>query len=231
MASQRASNINDYAYDFLRSHYATRFGASPILVEKDQQTRQGHTAQGLFSLKKEDNALFIASLHTLNSPRIAGLLTQYKKNGLSMLRFATSLLVLLLVVTAGWKLGHFVAGLVAALVLATGTFALHTFLEKQVQTRRLLHLLDELKKTPAEEQWLGLSISSLLLRHNYLAQQLLAACERRGIGILTVGQRCKVVLVKEPRPAVCRRGDFLSHYQAEARIRKALQGDAVLRVA
>ncbi|SFG35614.1 hypothetical protein [Pontibacter chinhatensis] len=231
MPSQQASNINDFAFDYLRSHYTARFGAKLVLVDKDEQTRQGHAAQGLFSLKKQDNTPFIASLHTLNSPRIATALTKYKKSGLSKLRFATSFFVALLVLAVGWRLGYTVAGAILAVVLSGATFVLHTYLEQKLRIHRLLHLLDDLKKTPADEQWLGLSISSMTLRHNPLAKHFLAACERRGIGIITVGQRAKVVLIKEPKPAVCRRGDFLSHYQADGRIRKALLGDSVLRVA
>ncbi|WP_266202641.1 hypothetical protein [Pontibacter kalidii] len=231
MPSQRESNINDFAFDFLRSHYSAQFGAKHILVDMEEQTRQGHTVQGLFSFRKEDNSLFVASLHTRNSPQIASILTRYKKNGLSLLRYASSFFVLLLITVAGWRLGYFVAGFAVAVALAAGMFMLHSLAEKQLHTRHLLHLLDELKKTPADEQWLGLSISSLTFRNNYLGKQLLLACERRGIGIVTVGQRAKVVLMKEPKPATCRRGDFLSHYQSDARIRKALLGDTVLRVA
>ncbi|OKL39814.1 hypothetical protein [Pontibacter flavimaris] len=231
MPSQRESNINDFAFDFLRSHYSARFGAKHILVDIDEQTRQGHTVQGLFSLQKEDKSLFLASLHTHNSPQIARILTRYKKNGLSMLRYASSVFVLLLVTLAGWRLGFLVAGLAVAVALAAGIFLLHSIAENKLHARQLRHLLDELKKTPADEQWLGLSISSLTFRNNYLARQLLLACERRGIGIITVGQRAKVVLMKEPRQATCRRGDFLSHYQSDARIRQALLGDTVLRVA
>ncbi len=231
MASQSDSNINDFAYDFLRNHYASRFGSSKVLIDKDELTRHGHTVQGLFSLKKQDNSLFVAALHTQHSPQIAKALVAYKKGGLSVFRYATALLGLAAVSVAGWQLGFLVTGLVAAVVLAASAFALHTYLEKRLKTRYLLSLLNELKKTQADEQWLGISVSSLTFRHNYLAKQLLAACERRGIGIITVGQRAKVVLLKEPRPAVCRRGDFLSHYQSEGRIRKALLGDTVLRVA
>lgn len=231
MPNQSESNINDFAYDYLSSHYSARFDAKQILVDKNEQTQHGHTTDGLFSFKQQDNTLFVAALHTHNSPQIASALTRYKKKGLSMMRYASSLLVLLLVTVAGWQLGYLIAGLVAAIPLSAGTFALHTIAEKKLRKRQLLRLLDELKETPADEQWLGLSISSLTFRNNYLAKQLLAMCERRGIGIITVGQRAKVVLLQEPKPSTCRRGDFLSHYQSEDRIRKALLGDKVLRVA
>lgn len=74
-------------------------------------------------------------------------------------------------------------------------------------------------------------MSSLTFRNNSLASHMLAMCERRGIGVITVGKRAKVVLMQEPRTLTCRRGDFLSHYAAEVRIRKAVLGDSYLRVA
>ncbi|MCX2740040.1 hypothetical protein [Pontibacter anaerobius] len=231
MPSPRESNINDFAFDYLRNHYATRFGAKHILVDKEEQTRQGHSTQGLFSFKMQDNALYVAVLHTEQSPLITKTLTRYKKKGLSKLRYLTSFLVLVLVAVAAWQLGYFALGLAAAVLLAAVTFTLHTLAEEKLKIRKFAHLLDEFRKTPADEQWLGLSISSLTFRNNYLAKQLLAMCARRGIGVITVGQRAKVVLQQEPKPTTCRRGDFLSHYQSDARIRKALLGDTVLRVA
>lgn len=231
MPSQRESNINDFAFDYLRNHYTTRFGTEHILVDKDEQTKQGSITQGLFSMKKEDDTLFVAALHTHHSPEITRALVKYKKKGFNVFRFALTLLTLVSVLLAGLLLGQLVSGAVAAVVLAVSVFALYSFADKRLQQRKLARLLDALKKTPADEQWLGLSVSSLTFRNNDLARQLLAMCERRGIGIITVGQRAKVILMKEPQAATCRRGDFLSHYNADTRIRKALLGDSVLRVA
>ncbi|AKD02005.1 hypothetical protein POKO110462_13910 [Pontibacter korlensis] len=232
MPNQRESNINDFAFDYLCSHYITRFGTKKVLVDKEERTKQGHITQGLFSLKKHDDTLFVAALHTAHSPQITKALTRFKKNGLSRLRFVSALLVLAAVSVAGWLiLKSITYALTAAVALAVLTFALHSVLEKRYHTQKITRLLDELKKTPADEQWLGLSVSSLVFRHNYLAKHLLALCERRGIGLITVGQRAKIVLLKEAQTSACRRGDFLSHYQSDERIRKALLGDSVLRVA
>ena len=119
----------------------------------------------------------------------------------------------------------------AALSVAATGFALHSVLERNSLKNKLDRLLDSLKKLPADEQWLGISVSSLTFRHNSMATHLLDVCKRRGIGVITVGKRAKVVLMQEPVRQTCRRGDFLSYYEGEARIRKALSGDSFLRVA
>lgn len=231
MPSQRESKIDDFAYDYLRNHYTARFSSKKILVDKAEKTKHGHEAQGLVSLIKPDNTLFVASLHTQHSPEIARMLLRYKKKGLSKWRFFSAFIVLAVVIAVALNAGHLLLALPLAIIMAAGSFLLHSLLERKNRVRKLAHLLDELKKTPADEQWLGISVSSLAFRHNYLAKQLMAMCKRRGVGIVTVGQRAKVVLMQEPTTVVCRQGDFLSHYESEQRVRKALLGDSYLRVA
>ncbi|TPE43518.1 hypothetical protein [Pontibacter mangrovi] len=232
MPGQRESNINDFAFDYLCSHYTTNFGAKHLLVEKAVYTRQGHAADGLFSFKKEEDGPFVAALHTANSSKIAAALTRYKKKGLGITRFLSAGLVLVLTGLAVWQLlGQLVTGAVAAVAVAALTFVVHTYLERKYHFSKITSYLNELKRLPANEQWLGISVSSLTFRHNPLAKHLLSVCERRGIGVITVGKRAKVVLMQEPRTLSCRGGDFLSHYQSGDRIRKTLTGDNVLRVA
>ena len=221
MPNQRESLIEDFAFDYLQSYYATRTGSTRILVDKAERTKQGHQADGLFSFLNPDKSLFIASLHTGNSPQIAGLLTTYKSKGLSKLRYMTAGLLLLASLYIGTILAQlpYLYALPAAAAVAAAGYALHSALEKMNLKRRLERLLNDLKKTPGDEQWLGLSISSLAFRQNNLAKHLLTVCQRRGIGVITVGKRAKVVQLLEPKTQICRRGDFLSLYQAEARIR------------
>ena len=92
----------------------------------------------------------------------------------------------------------------AALSVAATGFALHSVLERNSLKNKFERLLDSLKKLPADEQWLGISVSSLTFRHNSMATHLLDVCKRRGIGVITVGKRAKVVFFvgerRYPRP-------------------------------
>lgn len=233
MPEQRESLIEDFAFDYIKSYYATRTGSEKILVDKAAPTKQGHLADGLFSLQNPDKSIFIASLSIKNSPKIARLLITYKTKGLSKMRYASAGLLLVASLYISIKvvnLSYLYALPIAAAVAAAG-FVLHSMLEKNSLKRKLEQLLNDLKKAPADEQWLGISISSLVFRQNELAKHLLGICQRRGIGVITVGKRAKVVQLQEPKTQTCRRGDFLSLYEAEARIRKTLLGDSYLRVA
>lgn len=190
MPVQRESDINDFAFEYLRNHYIAQQGNSHVLVDRHEQTKQGYVSEGLFSFKGKDEKLFIASLHTHNSPKISRALTCYKKKGLSKLRYALFLLVLAGAFMAGWQVAQLALWIAipAAVVLATACFVLHTLLEKRYRLHQLASLLDELKRTPADEQWLGLSMSSLTFRNNSLASHMLAMCERRGIGVIKIGR-------------------------------------------
>lgn len=233
MPHQRENLIEDFAFDYIPSYYATRTGAAKILADKAERTKQGHLADGLFSFQNPDKSLFVSSLSTKNSQRIGRILTTYKSEGLSKFRYATAALLLVVSLYISIKLAHlpYVYALPLAAAVALLAFVLHSILEKKNLKRKLEILLNDLKKIPADEQWLGLSVSSLTFRHNDLAKHLLAICQRRGIGVITVGKRAKVVQLQEPKTQICRRGDFLSLYEAEVRIRKTLLGDSFLRVA
>ncbi|MCC9135633.1 hypothetical protein ACFSKU_13015 [Pontibacter silvestris] len=88
-----------------------------------------------------------------------------------------------------------------------------------------------LKKQSADQQWLGVSISSLCFWNTSLRNYLLDLCKKRGIGLIAVGKRTKVVLMQEPGKFTWRKRDFISHYNSEEQIRLSLSNSTCLRVA
>ncbi|WP_242916592.1 hypothetical protein [Pontibacter liquoris] len=231
MPTSQESNIEDFAYDYLHAYYCVRHNTAGILIGKQETTKQHATADGLLALKKADNSLFVATLNTQLSEKIALLLTRYKKKGLSRFRYMTALGLVAFGVLAAKLTGLVAALYVLPFMAGIGGFILHSVLEKLYLKRKIAHLVGELKHTPANEQWLGISISSLVFRHNPLATHLIMTCQHRGIGLLTVGKRAKVVQLQEPRTVQPRRGDFLSYYTSETQIRQALLDNTILRVA
>lgn len=231
MPNQRESNIEDFAFEYLQTYYTTRTGVNTLLVDKAERTRQGYVADGVFSFKNSDNSLFIASLSTKKSSEIASLLTAYKKEGLSKMRYMVAAILFAATLYAGLLTAHRAILYVLPIVAALAGFIAYSVLEKKHLKRKAEHLLDDIMNLHADERWLGISISSLVFRNNELAKHLLSICKRREVGVITVGKRSKVVLMQEPTTQTCRRGDFLSHYESEARIRKALLGESYLRVA
>ncbi|WP_347159446.1 hypothetical protein [Pontibacter chitinilyticus] len=231
MPALKESKIEDFAFDYLNKYYCTLYQTEKLYVAKEQQTKKGHIASGIFVCQVEEQHAFIASLKLDPSAQLATLLVTYKKDGLSKLRFMTAF--------AGFAAGFYWGaqtdtGLwagVLSVALALASFIVHSILEQKWLKRKVKTMVEELKKQPADQQWLGLSVSSLCFRNNYLGDYLLELCKKRGIGILTVGKRAKVVVVQEPKTIICRRGDFLSYYRSEAQIRTSLQKGLYLRVA
>lgn len=231
MHSYQESKIEDFSFDYLQGYYTSQQGAKNVLIGRAEKTRQGTEVEGLFAFKHPDSTLFLATVTFKNNQRLAELLTNYKKKGLSKLRFATPAILLAAGVALTVKFGAGLYGLGFAALAAVVGFVLHTVVAKAVIKRNITQIINELKKHQANEQWFGISVSSLVFRNNTMASFLLKLCQRRGIGLLTIGKRSKVVLMQEPRTNVCRRGDFLSHYASEQSIRKAIQDDTILRVA
>ncbi|WP_347158146.1 hypothetical protein [Pontibacter chitinilyticus] len=231
MPNLRESNIEDFAYEYLYSYYSASHTTKNVLIGKAEKTKQDATADGLAALKTAGGDVFIATLNTRHSPKLAALLTKYKNHGISRLRYGTALFLFAFALVVGKITGHWALLYVVPVLVALVGLACHSLLEERYLKRKVEQLVDDLKRIPANEQWLGLSVSSLTFRNNALATHLLNVCKRRGIGLITVGKRAKVVQLHVPRTIPCRRGDFLSYYAAEDQIRKALNDNSVLRVA
>ncbi|MBC5993471.1 hypothetical protein [Pontibacter cellulosilyticus] len=231
MPNPQESKIEDFAFDYLQGYYTSQQGAKNVLISRSEKNKQGIEVEGMFTFKHPDNTIFLATVTFKNSQKLTDLLTAYKKQGLNKLRFLTPVLLLMLGVYASVQFKGGIVGLAVTCVAAVAGFILHTYLLKYYLKRRVNNLLDVLKMHQSNEQWLGLSISSLVFRNNNLASYFLKLCQRRGIGVITVGKRAKVVLMQEPRTNVSRKGDFLSHYVSEHSIRKAIQDNTILRVA
>ncbi|MFD2514407.1 hypothetical protein ACFSRY_11060 [Pontibacter locisalis] len=231
MPTSRESKIEDFAYDYLQQYYTLQQGAKNVLVSKSEKSKNEAEVDGLFAFKDRDNSLFLATLYFRNTQSIAKLLTNYKKKGLSRTRYITPFILLAVSMLFTRQSENLVYAWVLPFVVAIAGYFLHSILEKNFLKRKLKTLVNSLDKQHANEKWLGISISSLYFRNNSLASYFLKYCQRKGIGLVTVGKRSKVVRMLEPRTSVCRRGDYLSYYINEESIRKALANETILRVA
>ncbi|MBJ6116779.1 hypothetical protein JAO76_01160 [Pontibacter sp. BT310] len=231
MANQVESKIEDFAFDYLKNYYSQQYATGNILVGQNEKTKRGNTADGMLAFKKPTGEAFLANISMQQSSSLVGMLINYKKNGLGKLRLLTPLVLAMLCFALGKTTGNVLVMLIAPIVVAPLGFMLHTYLLKKYRYRQLETLLNTVKQAPADEQWIGLSISSLVLRNNTLAKTLLEMCQQKGLGLITVGKRSKIVLLQRPQNKVSRRSDYLSYYTSEATIRRALNEDHVLRVA
>lgn len=231
MANQHESKIEDFAFDYLKKHYIQQCSLTNVLVSHSEKTKRGVTPDGILVFKKNMNDVFVSSVSMAQAAQLKPLLEKYKKNGLGLLRFVTPLGLAIACFFLGKSINNLLVMLVAPVVVAPLGFLLHTYLLKKYYLRQISNILDAVKQIPADEHWIGLSISSLTFRKNQLATSLLNLCNEKGIGLITVGQRAKVVLMQKPERENCRRSDFLTYYESEDNIRKAVLGDHVLRVA
>ncbi|MEJ8756105.1 hypothetical protein WG947_03795 [Pontibacter sp. H259] len=231
MANQQESKIEDFAFDFLKNYYTQQYTAKNILVSQDEKTKRGHATDGMLAFKRPDNEVVVATVSMQQSAALTKMLMNHKSNGFGKLRFLTPLVLAAICFLIGRSAGNVLVMLIAPVIAAPLGFILHTFLLKKYRLRQLTALVDSIKQAPANEQWIGLSISSLVFRNNMLANVLQDLCRDNGIGLITVGKRCKVVLMQRPSHKPCRRADYLTYYTSEATIRRALNEDHILRVA
>jgi hypothetical protein len=231
MANQQESKIEDFAFDFLKNYYTQQYAAKNILVGQDEKTKRGYTADGMLAFKRSEDEVMLATVSMHQSAALTNLLINYKNSGLGKLRFLTPLILAAVCFMAGKTIGNVLVMLIAPVVIAPLGFILHSFLIKKYRLRQLETIVDNIKHTPANEQWIGLSVSSLVFRKNVLATAFMEMCRDKGIGLLTVGKRCKVVIMQRPSYKASRRSDHLNSYTSETNIRRAINEDHVLRVA
>jgi hypothetical protein len=231
MAQQLESRIEDFAFDYLTNYYSQQYSTSSVVVGQHEKTKRGNSADGIVAVKHQSNEIILAAISMGQSERLTQLLTNYKIYGLGKLRLLTPVTILLACLFLGISTNNLWLTLVAPLPLAIAGFTVHSLILKQVRINQVDKLLSQVKENPANEYWIGLSISSLTFRNNLLAKKMLQLCQRKGIGLITVGKRAKVVRMHEPLFIASHNVDFLTKYESDAHIRKALLGDQVLRVA
>ncbi|WP_114782474.1 MnhB domain-containing protein [Botryobacter ruber] len=216
---KRINKIEDFADEFLQSYYTSHHSGSSLLIRKGEKTRKGVKVDALITFKHPKGSLFTATLTTAHSAKLSALLTDYKKKGLSKFRFLTAL-VLLIATTYLVSLAlHWGIAAGVAFVTALAGFILHTVAEKQALRKKINSILNTMQRYHANNQWLGISISSLTFRNNPLAAYFLSLCQERGVGVITVGQRGKVVLMQEPQTVELHENDFLAEYTEGEKIR------------
>ncbi|MCC9167645.1 hypothetical protein [Pontibacter harenae] len=231
MPSPKESRIEDFAYPFLQSYYSNKYKGKNVYVFKAIKTKQGTEVDGLFAFLSPENKICTASLNTSYSTEIASMLNNYKKNGLSKTRYITAVITAAISFLLLFQIAGIFIAAGAALVVAATCFLIHSLLEKKFKVNKLRKIVSSFKQVPADEKWVGLSMSSLNFRRNRLAENFLALCRKNGIGVITVGQRAKVVLKQEPQQVPCPAEDFLTYYESETVIRTAVLTNKVLKVA
>ncbi|MDO6390192.1 hypothetical protein Q4E40_08645 [Pontibacter sp. BT731] len=224
------SSIGDQAIEFLGSYYAKHEKKSGLLVNRTVSTHQGTFADALFAYQKHDNSFFAVSLSTSASDKIARVLSSYKKRGLGRVRYLTAASIFGAASYACYLVGSWLAMAAIPAILAVAGFVLHSRFRKHYIQQQLKVAVDQLKQQPGDHQWLGIQVSSLCWRGNAMADYLSKLCERKGVGLLTIGKRSRLTLRQEPRLATCRRTDFLSYYTQGESLRRELS-DQFMRVA
>lgn len=230
MPIQGEIRIEEHALAFLGTYYARHQKSSGLLINRGVMTKLGAMADGLVTFRQQDNSCFAASLSVRQSDTLAALLRDYKRNGLGKLRYLTAAALFAGTALTGYVLGQWIVLWVLPLFMAVAGFSLHSRLKKRILYRQLRAAVAEIKGLPADEQWLGIRVSSLCWRKNALAERLAEICRHRGIGLVTVGKRARPTLRQEPRTASCRRADFLCYYATEANLRQELDTQ-LMRVA
>lgn len=232
MHTLHLNQIEDFAYTYLKTYYKQHYSTEDVFVFIDEKAKSGATADGLFTfITSEKDPLFIAALSTDFSYKISSLLAAYKKKKFKTFIFTLSLFSTVLAASGSYWVSKNLAAPALSVTLLPVIYLCLIAIHWSFQKRQLVSMVNTLKRLPANQKWIGISISSQVFKGNKLADNFLAICREKGIGIITVGKRSKVVLMLEPKIYSRRSGDFLSFYKSEFSIRKEVLGDKIMRVA
>lgn len=233
MHSKQESKIEEFAFDYLKAYYTQRHSVEDVHVHMGEKAKNGTIADGLFTYcKSDEEPIFVAALITEASEKLARMLVAYKKKTFKNVNYGITAIVTALAGAIAYLLSDNLVFTGAAILFALPVaYFTSFFTHRTIRQRQVSNVVEAFKRLPSNQKWLGISISSQIVKRNKLADHLLAVCRERGIGVLTVGKRSKVVLMLEPQNTTRRQGDYLSYYKSEISIRKEILGDKIMRVA
>jgi hypothetical protein len=181
-------------------------------------------ADGLVASLIDDGTVYTVSLEAKSARTLPNITLRYG-DGLWLLHtLVAGLLGMGAVGAIGWFFG---GGWLLKWVLPPVAFFAVGFaylLTMEHAHYRLIDVVQQVKRYPANEQWIAVSADAHNALDHAMQEALQAACRREGLGLLRVRSSSQVTRLEKPRPSPTPKGldDFLACYARSDTIRQKL---------
>lgn len=224
-------HVQQVALKKLALHYQARNDTQAVVAETETVVRAEITvgsgrADGLVVSQRHDGAIYTAALEAKSSRTLLNISPWYDDERWVLHALTAGGLGMLIAVLAGWYVGSWLWASVFTIVGFFGAGFAYLLLTQEHSRYRLIDVIQQVKRYPADERWIAVSADA----YNLLGSQqetLHICCQREGIGLLQVRSINSVKRLETPRPRTSKRHvEFLEFYARSGIIRRKLHAKA-----
>ena len=222
--------VQEVAIDWLTKHYQQRQDARAVLGEREVGVRRRSKlgkgiADGLIVAQLADGTVYVASMEAKSAKRLFDILPWYGDEKWLIHALLAGIAGLVLAGLLGWTMGGWFWRWVFPLLVFIVAGFLYLVITYDWSYYRVFNAIAQVKRYPANEQWVALSTDAYDQLGGEHQRSLLEACQKKGVGLVQVGEGELVTLSADARPRRLPRGwkDFLACYTRAESIRRKLQ--------
>jgi hypothetical protein len=224
-------HVQQVALTQLELRYGSRAGVQALVAEPEvgvsKHSKIGFgRADGLVASLMPDGTVYTAALEAKSARTLPNIVLRYGDKQWFLHALIAGLVGLLLVGSIGWLFsGAWLLRWVLPVVAFFGVGFTYLLLTVEHVRYKLIDVVRQVKRYPANEQWIAVSADA----YNEIAGDLQAAlrseCQREGIGLMRVRSATHITFLEEPRPQRPPKGldDFLECYARSTMIREQLR--------
>ncbi len=222
--------VQQAALKWLASYYADLAGVRAVQAEKETMVSANSKlgsgrADGLVASLMPDGTVRTAALEAKSARTLPSITLRYGDKQW----FLHALVAGLLGTVVAGSIGRFLSDtwLLRWIVPVAAFFAVgfaYLLLTQEHARYRLIDVVRQVKRYPANEQWIAVSADAYNELDDTLQDALLTDCRREGLGLLRVRSANQVTLMEKPRQRTPPKGldDFLACYARSDAIRRKL---------
>ena len=226
-------HVQNVALNWLASHYGNKVDVQDVRAELEVAVRAdsklgGGRADGLVVALMTDGSLYTAALEAKSTRTLPNIALRYRDGQWLLHALVVGLLGMLLAGSVGWLAGGTWLLKWALPIAAFFAVALaYLLITAQHARYRLIDVIKQVKRYPANEQWIALSADAYNRLADDLQEALHADCRKEGIGLLRVRSATQVIPLEKPQPRTPpkRLADFLGCYARSGVIRQKLHSE------
>lgn len=225
--------VQQAAVDWLTCHYKHRFGVRSVVPEMEVMVQAKNKmgfgrADGLVASLLPNGIVFTAALEAKSARTLLNISPWYDDERWVIHVLIAGVFGLLSAGIVGWFLGTWFWMLIfSVLGFFCASFA-YVLLTREHSRYRPIDVVQQVKRYPADEQWIAVSADAYNSLISEWREVLRAACSKEGIGLLLVRSAANIAPLEVPRIRKAPRGhsDFLACYSRAKSVRQKLRAIA-----
>jgi hypothetical protein len=224
-------HVQRVAVDWLASYYADKVSVRAVHADTETavsaKSRLGSgRADGLVASLMSDGTAYTAALEAKSARTLPNIMLRYGDDEWLLHALIAGLFGLLLAGSIGWFFSEaWFFRWVLPVVTFFGVAIAYLFFTRQHARYRLIDVVRQVKRYPANEQWVAVSADAYNEIADDLKDALRTDCRREGIGLLRVRSATQVTPLETPKSRRPPKGleDFLQCYARSNAVRQRLR--------